>query len=221
MCSATAHEILDTAGVKICKSNQFDPQQHIQTFAVMGERFCLDIYFGHNKAIAYQQKSVSGYLRVCSDTTDDRVWQNTLYPSEPVLACAASQRLHERPHHLRNALESLQAEVASGLIDVGKSGELVSRLILLVAKDLYVRQWTPLARFGLINSETGGKELLDCQPLPVLGYLAYLFGSDWLTPSIKEKFGGWYVNFSHWIAMDEVIQVGGEYEIRYVFFSRI
>lgn len=220
MFSATPSEILATAGMKLCNSEEFDPKQPIQTLAVLGQRFCLDVFFGHLRAVAYQKKSVSGYLRVCSDTTDDRTWQNTFYPSEPVLSCVASELLHAHPLHLRYALDSLQEEVASGLIDMGKNGELVSRLILLLAKDLCVRQQTPEAKSGLIVSDNGKEALLDCQPLPVLDFLTFLFGSAWLNDSIVGKFRGWYVNFSHWIAMSENLQVGGECELRYICLLR-
>lgn len=186
----------------------------MQALAVLGQLFCLDAHFGHQYAVAYQQKSVSGFLRVCVDITEDRIWQSTAYPSEPILSCAAFRLLHASPSNISNTLRCLTSEVASGLIDIGKQGELVSRLILLLAKSLCVRQ----PNFWPLDTKPDAKqdeELLDCRPLPVLTYLEFLFGSGHLNNAMREQFKNWYINFSHWTPMIKKIEFGPR-QFRYV-----
>ncbi|KAF8598013.1 hypothetical protein BDV93DRAFT_526995 [Ceratobasidium sp. AG-I] len=196
--------ILQTACEKLCKSLTFDPYNYMQALAVLGQRFCLNPRFGNHRALAYLQNSVSSYMLVCADTTEDMTWQTTLYPSEPLLSCAASKLLHRRPNNIHGALLCFGDEVTRGLIDIAKRGELASRLILLLAKDLCVRQ--P----NVLPPNWGEKTLLDCRPLPVTEYLKFMFGADRLSDSMKELFHDWYIDFSHWILMDEKVQVGSE-----------
>lgn len=212
---------METARHKLCKSQEFDPWRPMQSLAVLGARFCLDAHFGHHRTAAYQRKSVSGYLRVCTETTEDRIWQSTMYASEPLVACAASELLHEKLDNIKNSLRRLTDEISNGLIDIGKRGELASRVILLLAKDLCVRQPNLLPP----NPEYTAwqVELLDCRPLPVVKYLEFLFGADnpKLDKMMKDLFRDWHIDFSHWISMDENIRVGFKDHLRYVSCQRL
>lgn len=164
----------------------------------------------------YQQTAVANHLRICADRTEDGTWLDTLYPSEPLLSCAAAELLHKRRDNLIYSLKCLRNEIANGVIDTGKRGELVSRLILLFAKDLCVRQsgfLQPKLKYG-----RRANELLDCRPLSVVQYLEFLFGDGRLTDSMKEPFYNWYIDFSHWIPMRKPIQAGSEGQLGYVFY---
>lgn len=206
--------ILDTAGEKLCRSTTFDPRVAIQALAVLSQRFCLDAHWGNHRVVEYQQKLVSGHMAVCFDTTEDRTWQNTGFPSEPLLSCAASRLLHADPSNLEHALQRMQYEIAKGLIDMGKRGELVSRLILLLAKDLCVRE--PNASSQFLLKTNSSKELLDCRPLLVEKYLGFLFGDE-CVKTTKGLFKDWYIDFSHWISMSEDIDLVSPDNVRYAY----
>jgi hypothetical protein len=195
--------ILQAACVKLCNALKFDPEDSNQALAVLGQRFILDIAFGRHKSIDFQQKAVSSHLRICLDTTEDRIWQTTMYPSEPLLSCAAAQLLHPI-NPKKDPFTCLQLAIHNGLVDLGLKGELVSRIIYLIGKDLAVR--TP----GLLPSvtppsEVWEEEMLDCRPLRVVDYLGFLFNNVELNKQVKALFDGWYIDFSHWIAMSEPI----------------
>ena len=191
------------ACIKLCKSKTFDSANPAQALAILGQRFGLNISFGHPDAVSYQQKAVASHLRICLESTEDRIWSFTFYPSEPLLSFAAAKLLHENPNVLPSALRCLQGKILGGLIDMGQKGELTSRLLLLLAKDSCVRSKSnPEEELGVDWSV----ELRDCQPVPVVDYLESLFGKSVLTDDARKQFEHWHVNFSHWVSMDQVIK---------------
>ncbi|KAF8594720.1 hypothetical protein BDV93DRAFT_131989 [Ceratobasidium sp. AG-I] len=202
--------ILETACEKLCGSRNFDPTRPMQALAILGQRCFLEPKFGHRGAISYQQNSVAGYMRICTDTTENGTWQETAYPSEPVLSCAASLLLHAKPDIMASSLRCLMKEISSGLIDTGKHGELVSRLLLLLAKDLCARQLDLDLHTARVVGDDWNKELLDCRPLLVVEYLEFLFGNR-VDESAKKQFDHWYIDFSHWAPMVESIQASPEH----------
>src|SRR6267154_1260235 len=118
---------------KLCKTENFDAEDTNQALAVLSQRFGLTICFGHPDAVAYVEKAVASHLRVCFSTTENRMWAFTGYPSEPLLSCVAADLLHQTSKQLGNALKVLQGKIDGGMFEVGQSGELTSRLLLLLA----------------------------------------------------------------------------------------
>lgn len=114
-----------------------------QAFAVLSQRFGLDIAFGHRDAVRHVETSVASHLRVCIKTTEDRIWSYSTYPSEPILSCVAASLLHGdglgKDDTLVVTLRCLERMVNDGLVDIGRIGELVSRFLWLLAKDFFVR----------------------------------------------------------------------------------
>ena len=138
----------------------------------------------------------------------------TLYPSEPFLSCVAASCLHERPANLLTALNVLAAKVLSGMINQGKSGELVCRLILLLAKDKFISNSIPPSISNGFESD-----LPFCNPVRLFDFLKTLFGDRVVTnlarpqtdhareatlrpEELERDFGTALVNFSHWVEMD-------------------
>ncbi|KAG1762739.1 hypothetical protein EV702DRAFT_1206236 [Suillus placidus] len=200
--------ILKLAAQKLCKSKIFDPSDTNQALAALSQRFRLDICFSHPDAVSYLEKAVASHLRICFSTTKDRMWAFTGYPSEPLLSCVAAILLHGMPDNLEIALRVLKRKVDGGMVEIGQSGELASRLLLLLAKDLFIRQ-DPSA--GVIQdlhyNGSGDAELIDCQKVSVIDFLEYLFGKTFWSRSVEGKtaFQHAYINFSHWVPMTEFI----------------
>lgn len=202
-------EILRLAAQKLCKSKTFDPNDTNQALAVLSQRFGLDICFGHPDAVSYLEKAVASHLRVCFSTTEDRMWAFTGYPSEPLLSCVAAILLHRMPTNLGLALGVLKRKVDGGMVEIGQSGELTSRLLLLLAKDLLIRQDPPKGVIQDLHYEGSGKaELIDCQKVSVIDFLEYLLGETFWSRTVKEAkvaFQHAYINFSHWVSMTDLI----------------
>ncbi|KAG1809295.1 uncharacterized protein BJ212DRAFT_602435 [Suillus subaureus] len=201
--------VMELAAQKLCKSKSFDPRVTNQALAVLSQRFGLDICFGHPDAVSHIEAGVASHLRVCFSTTEDRIWSFTGYPSEPFLSCVAAILLHETPNCLLQALLVLREKVDSGMVEIGQSGELTSRLLLLLAKDLFIRQ-NPSedAIQDLRYNRSEDAELLDCQKVSVIEFLVYLFGTTFWSKAgeeAKAAFRHAYINFSHWVPMTEFI----------------
>ncbi|KAG1799086.1 hypothetical protein EV424DRAFT_1559508 [Suillus variegatus] len=202
-------EVLELAAQKLCKSITFDANDANQALAILSQRFGLDICLGHPDAVSYLEKAVASYLRICFSTTEDRMWSFTGYPSEPILSCVAAMILHRTPSDVNFVLGILKKKIDGGMVEIGQSGELASRLLLLLAKDLFVRKDPPNGViWDLLYNGSGDAELIDCRKVSVIDFLEYLFGQTFWSRTVKEAkaaFQHAYINFSHWVSMTEFI----------------
>jgi hypothetical protein len=164
--------------------------------------------------VEYLERAVASHLRVCLTTTEDRMWSFTAYPSEPFLAHIAALLLHDTPTNLLISLRSLQTKLESGMINKGANGEIVSRFLLqlckdLVAKDLYVMdtvpaeptptllesaQTHPSSSYPVFRGKDSDQEtctfnqpLLYCRDIPVIAFLEKLFGQNAWPTDNKQK----------------------------------
>jgi len=220
----TVNSIITIATQKLTGSlsGTFDFANTNEALAILSQRFALGVCFGHPDAISYIEKGVASHMRICYSTTDDRSWSYTDYPSEPLLSCAAAHRLHQNHSNLTHALTVLKAKVDGGMFEIGQSGELTSRLLLLIAKDIYVRKDHDISKDSYIRARGSDDdnywkaELIDCQKVSVIHFLAHLFGDSFWSQAgdtAKELFKHAYINFSHWVPMDGMISPGPE--VRY------
>ncbi|KAG2114169.1 uncharacterized protein F5147DRAFT_678222 [Suillus discolor] len=211
--------VLKLAGQKLCDSIAFDSMATNQALAVLAQRFALDIRFGHRDTVSYIKTAVASHLRVCFSTTENGLWSDTFHPSEPFLSCVAAMLLHQSPDNLPNVLHVLENRIHSGMVEIGQRGELTSRLLLLLAKDLFIRRNPPeTAIQHLLYNGSEHAELLDCQKVSVVGFLEYLFGTAFWSDSeageeAKTALQHAYINFTHWITMEEFISpADGDFE---------
>ncbi|KAG9076453.1 hypothetical protein FRC06_009498, partial [Ceratobasidium sp. 370] len=122
-----------------------------------------------------------------------------MYPSEPLLSCAAARLLYPTSDPtsdkffttIEEALNQLATAVVDRTIDKGPTGELVSRLVLLIGKDVAIRISNPAPTSeASTNPSLVSEELLDCKPLPVARYLAVLFGEGTISREDLDVFDG-------------------------------
>ncbi|GBE88876.1 hypothetical protein SCP_1402840 [Sparassis crispa] len=199
--------ILDLASEKLCKSLALNINDSNQILAVLGQRFCLDVCFGHPEAVEFLETGVASHLRICEATTEDRMWRFTSYPSEPILSHVAGCLLHSAPGYVVDALKCMEMNISNGMIEVGKSGELVSRIIWILGKDFLLHQLYNSAVLDRIRNPY----LLYCRKVPLTKYLETCFGlavwpdDEEQANAAKNALQNAYVNFSHWVSMVEDI----------------
>ena len=152
------------------------------------------------------------HLRVCLEMALDRSWKFTNYPSEPFLSSVAVHHLHHAPRSLETALATLEDVMRYEMIDLGQRGKLTSRLRWLLSKDLYVRehlQGPSEIAVKTSDGDLGDAEVVDCQMIPVVGWLESIFGEriwDKTQGSlVREHFQHAFLNPSHWISMESTI----------------
>ncbi|KAG1894748.1 uncharacterized protein F5891DRAFT_1061388 [Suillus fuscotomentosus] len=191
-------DILILAAQKLCKSITFDANDAKQALAVLSQRFDLNFCLGHPDAASHLSKAVASHLRILFSTTEDRMWSFTGYPSEPILSCVAAIILHKTPSNVDFVLGILKKKIDGGMVEIGQSGELASRLLLLLAKDLFVRKDPPNGVIrGLLYGGSGDAELIDCRKVST-------FWSRTIEEA-KAAFQHAYINFLHWVSMTEFI----------------
>jgi hypothetical protein len=181
-----------------------------RALVVLAQRFGLDVCFGHRDAVRFVSSTVASHMRVIVTTTEDCIWSYTSYPSEPILSCAAAISMHETNNSLRDTLYILQAKVDNGMIDVGQCGELVSRLIWLLAKDFYVMRHLGTRTF---TGSGNNVEVVHCRMIPVVAFIEFVFGGDFWKKvenkagdDAKDAFQDAYINFSHWVSMESHVR---------------
>lgn len=198
--------VVETASLKLCGRRSFDPKETGHVLAVLGQRFGLNITLGHPDSFAYVEAGVMNHLRICHGMTLDRRWKFTSYPSEPLLSCVGAHHLHGNPHSLGVALATLGNDIRYGVIDLGQLGELTSRLLWLLSKDLYVRDHLHEPSEVVTKTLRGdlhlhGAEVVDFQMVPVVGWLEFIFGEQiWDKTQgslVREHFQHAFLNFSH------------------------
>ncbi|KAI6040144.1 hypothetical protein EDC04DRAFT_2998998 [Pisolithus marmoratus] len=176
----------------------------------LSQRFCLNVTSNHHEDMEFIPSSVANHLCVCITATKDHDWSSTTYPSEPFLSCAAASLLH-KDGNLDTFLKALEDKILSGIINVVKSRELASQLLWLLAKDLYIHH-IPLHSSAIpaMDGQDWNSELIDCQMVSVVDHFCFVFGGDFWDQAggeAKETFKDAFVNFSHWVSMDENISV--------------
>ncbi|KAH7903157.1 hypothetical protein BJ138DRAFT_1168488 [Hygrophoropsis aurantiaca] len=197
---------------KLCNSSVFDTNNAEQALAALFQRFCLKACFGHAEAVQYVDAAVASHLCVCTSITEDRTWKYTSYPSEPFLSCVAAGLMHQSTRSLENTMRVLINKIDGGMLDIGKSGELASRLLWLLAKDVYVREVLYAHVIGLCTDDNN-PDFIDCSGVPVIDFLEFVLGDPFTKELQKtggrEAFRGACINFSHWVVMKEFIAKKG------------
>ncbi|THU76758.1 hypothetical protein K435DRAFT_133037 [Dendrothele bispora CBS 962.96] len=190
------------------------------SLAVLSQRFALRIAFDTKEAVSLIENSVSSHMRYLLSTSQDQTWQYTLYPVEPVLSSGAAEFMYMDQQHLSIALWHLIRKATStGVIDAGELGELISRLLILISRDLatIVIEEIPVAckipdnlrsacqslRFPSLSDKEYFPYL---KPVRLLDVLAVLLGPKWSSEhdeKIKNIFERAYISASQWITMTD------------------
>ncbi|THU90511.1 hypothetical protein K435DRAFT_257388 [Dendrothele bispora CBS 962.96] len=189
------------------------------SLAVLSQRFALRIAFGTEEAVSLIEDSVSSHMRYLLSTSKDGTRQYAFYPVEPVLSSAAVEFMYMHNSFLSTALRHLVQEVVAGVIDAEEVGELISRLLILISRDLAtiviekirvgctipdnLRSACQPLRFPSLSDKEYFSYL---KPVRLLDVLAVLLGHKWSSGHdgyIKSTFERAYISASQWIAMTD------------------
>jgi hypothetical protein len=196
--------VVNTASSKLRGGKFFDSKETRHVLAVLGQRFGLNITLGHPDSATHVETGMVNHLRICHGMTLDRSWKFTSYPSEPFLSSIAAHHLHHGPRSFETALVTLENNIRHGMIDLCQRGELTSRLLWLLAEDLYVRDHLHEPSETVTKTLDGDlrdAEVVDCQMIPVVGWLEFVFGEQiWDETQgslVREPIQHAFLNFSH------------------------
>lgn len=174
-------DIVDFAVHKLlCKSSYEELVQQAKSeeernqpdLAVLDTRLLLSFDIHEPNAEMMQQALVRSHMRILYSVPSDRQSSYSGYSSEPILAEAAAHVMNTRVFGQSHALKTLGNHTASGLILKGERGELVARLILILAIDEAHRTC-----FGLPPPD-GTRAVYYSRAVPVGTFLRALLAED-------------------------------------------
>jgi hypothetical protein len=130
----------------LCGRSDYSPSNKHHVFAAMASRLCLDPCMNNEEATALAHEAVNSHLRVVVGTDSSSGWMTTVTPSEPIVADAVAEIL-AAPAKWQSSVRTLAHDLLSkGLVDKGSKGELFSRLLLILARDIVLAK-TPARDF--------------------------------------------------------------------------
>jgi hypothetical protein len=156
---------------------QINPEWSLlQSLAILGSRIHLDVV-PRSQAAA---ELVAGFMRMMVFINKPRDCLFTMAASEPTVAEGAAQLMHRRQDtsptpSLIAMLERLREAVVTNFVEAGPRGELVARILLLLAADH--------ARLKLEGKPSPEDQYRFSRPITVRQYLDSLLGQgvvEWL-----------------------------------------
>ena len=146
------------------------PTNLIKLIAVVAPRLALTIGPFTSEA----SELIASHLAVLTKTDDERHFLQTVYPSEPILAAASATLTDD--HGWAHPLSALIHYVRGGIVEAGFRGELITKIVCLMAMDRTLSSITargnrwPFARPVLVS------EFLDHLIVPLQSYSRFSEG---------------------------------------------
>jgi hypothetical protein len=205
---ATTNVVRRAVTFKLLATHVYNPKDRNHVLAVLRSRICLDPCIQSKEAVALENEAIQSHLRWIVEFDFQSGYFRTATPSEPILSETAAWILmhgesaeKKGPTLWETTVKSLFSKLLSpGLIDRGRVGELVARLLCVLARDSILKS-SP-------ETETS-PSLRYAKPFGVLDFLKTLFtkSNDLLTTpaqvggnqTIKTCFQHASMNFTHWV----------------------
>ncbi|KAI0661499.1 hypothetical protein C8Q70DRAFT_965144 [Cubamyces menziesii] len=176
--------------------------------AALGTRVLLDFDISRESARDVMQNLLSNHTLIAFSIPQHREYMRAGTPSEPILAHAAAKLMNEFGLDI---VRSLTEGFKHGLLDKGQRGELVARLLLILAHD---KAQAPLPQRSLSDPPAATNW---SQKVPVLTFLQALFAANHHESirncfpanarhvdqpvTLDKAFDGAYVRFSHFVRL--------------------
>jgi hypothetical protein len=200
----------------------YNPRNTNHVLAVLGSRIGLDPSLESRGSVKLEDEAVHSHLRWIIDFDFKTRSFHTTSQSEPVLAATAAWNLMRGSARGRflweETLETLLDGLESGVFDCGRSGELVARILCVLARD------NVLGSMG--KSTFTRRTILNyAQPFGVVDFLQALFTQSKRLlespavvnknskASIRKIFATASMNFTHFVATESSLAPGGTQEL--------
>ncbi|KAI0267363.1 hypothetical protein BC834DRAFT_968877 [Gloeopeniophorella convolvens] len=205
-------EVLTFAKRKLLPASSKEPSIEAQT-AVIDLLIMLEYAPLQPEAESLQKKLIASHMRTVASISQDRRTIYSGYPSEPLLAEAASNLLEQWRMTTPEIVTRLISEHHSdGLLDLGDAGELAARILFILGYQTACRRELLEANDFRENSSTyfsGGcklKTFLECTFVNAPLMLAAKPDNiviDSAVPSLESALGNAIVRFTHFSKWDK------------------
>jgi hypothetical protein len=191
--------LVDLAAYKLIDRSVFHPTSKDQVLALLSQRIFLDPLLASLEVVALADRSLTSHMRKLTGISTDGRKLYTYSASEPLLTLGAIQELYKENNIglWAKILDTFTCRLCSaGLVEKGLSGEIASRILLIIAREFAAPY----------NANGKGRNLLE--PVLVLHLLDKLFGkTTWCPPkertAFESVFSNTYVNYTHIVVTKE------------------
>jgi len=185
------------------------PANLIKLIAVLAPRLALTI----GPYTLEASELIASHLAVLTRTDDERHFLRTVYPSEPILAEVSARLTHN--YGWANPLCALVHYVQGGIVEAGFKGELITKIVCLMAMDKALSQIPVPENRWQFSRPIPVSDFLNHLIVPLRGYSTFseglkgvqdrdniLLGTLNIDDEKLRRFLGGYVFFSHFIRVD-------------------
>ncbi|KAA8908792.1 hypothetical protein FN846DRAFT_1010507 [Sphaerosporella brunnea] len=205
--NADRNMVLNFAINKLLCTNTYDPQNKDHILAVLAHRVGLQLCRTSFESLAAGRTAVESHLRVIIKLDCKTGLFETTCQSEPIVSAAVAEELMETETNWPRTIKRL-TQIYPGLIDRGQNGELVCRLLCVLARD------------NLLASRKLAVSLRNrphyAQSFTVLEFLGSLLSecdaisgeTNWEgehAMTVAKAFSSGSMNFSHWVNTDRLL----------------
>ena len=185
------------------------PPNLIKLIAILAPRLALTI----GPYTLEAPELVASHLGVVTRTDDERRFLRIVYPSEPVLAEASARLTHL--YGWANPLSALVHYVKGGIVETGFRGELITKIVCLMAMDEALRSISISENRWQFSQPILVSHFLNHLIVPLQGYSTFseglrgvqdpdniLHGTVNVNDEKLQRFLNGYVFFNHFIRVD-------------------
>ncbi|KAA8903422.1 hypothetical protein FN846DRAFT_985347 [Sphaerosporella brunnea] len=196
--------------MKLLCCEPYNPGDRSHVLAFLSNRISLDPCLDSQEAVNLALQAVQSHLRWIVGFDPAFGYIRTLSPSEPLVSEAVADRLMGETENSSTlwaqTIQTLYSQLlTTGLVDLGLSGELVSRLLCILARDIVVKSFNEqdykpkyCQPFGVIAFI----EALFTQSAEILDQPAVLSRKD-PECTIRRVFSSANMNFTHFVCTDQ------------------
>ena len=181
----------------------------IKLIAVLAPRLALTI----DPYTLEASELIASHLAVLTRTDDERHFLRIIYPSEPILAEVSARLTHT--YGWAHPLSALIHYVQGGIVDAGFKGELITKIVCLMAMDEALSSMPPQENRWKFSQPIPVSHFLDHLIVPLQGYSTFseglkgvqdqdniLHGTLNVDDEKLQRFLSGYVFFNHFIRVD-------------------
>ena len=185
------------------------PANLIKLIAVLAPRIALTI----GPYTLEAPELIASHLAVLTRTDEERHFLRTVYPSEPILAEVSARLTHT--HGWAHPLSALVHYVQGGIVEAGFRGELITKIICLMAMDEALKSIPIRENRWQYSQPTTVSHFLDHLIVPLHGHSTFseglkgvrdrdniLRGTLNVDDEKLQRFLNGYVFFNHFIRVD-------------------
>ncbi|KAJ6601109.1 hypothetical protein DFH09DRAFT_901248 [Mycena vulgaris] len=205
----TPEDVLPVAQTKLLNTNAptFSDSRvnELHTFAVYSHRICLHLNPSQSSQLV-EVTAVESHMRLATGIHGRMLI--TACPSEPILALAAAIAINATAETRKNATQALVALVSKYRVDRGLEGELYSRLVLVIARDIATTHDVPPGENPFIKTTSSGPAL---RTVTLDNLLRSLLRTSAVPARYRDSLAqigkGVYVTFMHFMELDVDVAV--------------